>query len=258
MPSRWPRDVPRSSAALDHFDLRGAVALGARESCRPATLPSSTYPLGIRVRLHLLIYLERWPSFLSPIGPTGPSEGWASDLTSANSAASGTSNWARHRSVCVRHHERLVRSLLPAFLDSLELVARSTGRYPPGRMRPLSRPASESRPLVTAPEPRVQHTLVPSRSASRATQMSRPSSTSRLPAGCGSPNRGSIDQSGVNRSAACSAARLLARMVLPDPGRPTIGIASPSQCGAQLMPEPPAFLGRRGCREVRRVLSSVT
>jgi len=65
-------------------------------------------------------------------------------------------------------------------------------------------------------------TLVPSRSTSRGSQMRRPSSTSRLPTGCGSPNNGIIHASGVNRSAACSSARSMALIVLPAPGRPTI------------------------------------
>ncbi len=52
--------------------------------------------------------------------------------------------------------------------------------------------------------------------------MSRPSSTSRLPSASDSPNSGIIHASGLSRSARCSAASFLARVVFPAPGSPTM------------------------------------
>jgi hypothetical protein len=70
--------------------------------------------------------------------------------------------------------------------------------------------------------PKSRTTLVPSLSASSPSQSSRPSSTSRFPAACGSPNSGIIHSSGVSRSALCSLASCRALVVFPAPGRPTV------------------------------------
>ncbi len=53
--------------------------------------------------------------------------------------------------------------------------------------------------------------------------MSRPSRTTRLPPAIGSPNSGTIEESGVGRSARCAAAGSAARVVFPAAGSPTIG-----------------------------------
>jgi len=64
------------------------------------------------------------------------------------------------------------------------------------------------------PNPKSSITSAPKGSASKATQMSRPSSTSRRPSASGSPNSEIIHASGVRRSACCCEASCLAR--IPD------------------------------------------
>ncbi len=70
--------------------------------------------------------------------------------------------------------------------------------------------------------------------------MSRPSRTNRLPPAIESPNSGTIQESGVGRSARCAAAGSAARVVFPAAGSPTIrnsvatdGCGTGSPCGGR-------------------------
>src|SRR4051812_5120123 len=70
--------------------------------------------------------------------------------------------------------------------------------------------------------PKSSTTLVPASKALIASQMKRPSRTSRFPSASLWLKSGIIQSSGVSRMAANSAANSLARVVLPEPGRPTV------------------------------------
>ena len=120
------------------------------------------------------------------------------------------------------HHERLARRARPTALNPLDLRRPVHRHVDHLAGRPTERASHRNDDRSSRPQNlKSSTTFVPSRSASRASQMNRPSSTSRFPAASGSPNKGIIQASGLSRSAACSAARLFACMVLPAPGRPT-------------------------------------
>ena len=86
---------------------------------------------------------------------------------------------------------------LPGGARSGSLTSLSTAGRSPGGLPRLIAPASaQCRSLIAAPEPEVEHDAGPPRSACRATEMSRPSSTKRLPSAIGSPNSGSSSDPG--------------------------------------------------------------
>ena len=103
------------------------------------------------------------------------------------------------------HWQRLVWRGRLAVRDPRELGVPVHGQVDDlARCRP--REPAQRRPFILGTEPEVQHHAGSQAQRLEATQMSRRSSTSRLPSASDSPNRGIIHASGLSRSARFSGA----------------------------------------------------